>query len=156
MAFYESTVIARPDLSSKQAEELAERYGGIIAENGGKVAKTENWGLRGLAYRIKKHRKGHYLHLAIDAPSAAVKEMERNLLIDEDVLRFLTVRVNALDKEPSPILASRGRDDERRGRDDERRGRGREGERGSRESAARESVDGEGSAPAANDAGDEE
>jgi small subunit ribosomal protein S6 len=160
MAFYENTFIARPDLSSRQAEELAERYAGILGEHGGKVAKTENWGLRSLTYRIKKHRKGHYLHLAIEAPSTAIKEMERNMKIDEDVLRFLTVRVDALDPEPSPVLASRGRDDERRGRgrDGDRWERGEHGERGGRERAPRESGESEGSAPAAgrDDAGDKE
>jgi len=164
MAFYESTFIARPDLSSKQAEELAQRYAGLIAEQGGSVAKSESWGLRSLAYRIKKHRKGHYAHFALDAPPAAIKEMERTMKIDEDVLRFLTVRVDALDLEPSSIMSARGRDDERhgRGRDDERHGRGRdrdarEGgprEGGPREGGAREGAEDEG-APAQDERGEE-
>ncbi|HLB07413.1 MAG TPA: 30S ribosomal protein S6 [Alphaproteobacteria bacterium] len=155
MAFYESTFIARPDLSSKQAEELAQRYAGLIAEQGGSVAKSESWGLRSLAYRIKKHRKGHYAHFALDAPPAAIKEMERTMKIDEDVLRFLTVRVDALDLEPSSIMSARGRDDERhgRGRDrDAREGGPREG--GPREGGAREGAEDEG-APAQDERGEE-
>jgi small subunit ribosomal protein S6 len=86
----------------------------LIEGGGGTVAKIEYWGLRNLSYRIKKNRKGHYSLLAIDAPAEAVKEMERQLSLNEDVLRYLTVRVDELDLELSPVLARRDRDRERR------------------------------------------
>ena len=86
----------------------------LIEEGGGHIAKIEYWGLRNLTYRIRKNRKGHYSLLAIDAPATAVKEMERQLAINEDVLRFLTVKVDQLDVELSPVLARRDRERERR------------------------------------------
>ena len=113
MAFYEHVVIARQDISPQQAEALNDQLQTIITENGGSVAKIEYWGLRNLTYRIKKNRKGHYSLLAIDGPAAAVKEMERQLSINEDVLRYLTVRVDQLDLELSPVLARRERVRER-------------------------------------------
>ena len=114
MAFYEHVVIARQDISPQQAEALNEQLKALIEEQGGHIAKIEYWGLRNLTYRIKKNRKGHYSLLAIDAPADAVKEMERQLSINEDVLRYLTVRVEVVDLEDSPILARRERDRERR------------------------------------------
>ena len=117
MALYEHVVISRQDISPQQAEALNDTIKALIEEGGGAVAKIEYWGLRNLTYRIKKNRKGHYSLLAIDAPSAAVKEMERQLSINEDVLRYLTVRVEGLDLELSPVLARRDRDRERRGDD---------------------------------------
>ncbi|HEY8574502.1 30S ribosomal protein S6 [Phenylobacterium sp.] len=114
MALYEHVVITRQDISPQQAEALNDQLKHQIEEAGGNVAKIEYWGLRNLTYRIKKNRKGHYSLLAIDAPADAVKEMERQLGINEDVLRFLTVRVDELDLELSPILARRDRDRERR------------------------------------------
>ena len=113
MALYEHVLIARQDISAQQAEALNDHLKALLEEQGGKVAKIEYWGLRNLAYRIKKNRKGHYSLLAIDAPAGAVKEMERQLSINEDVLRFLTVKVEELDLELSPILARRDRDRER-------------------------------------------
>ena len=113
MAFYEHVVIARQDISPQQAEALNDQLQTLIQENGGTVAKIEYWGLRNLTYRIKKNRKGHYSLLALDAPSAAVKEMERQLSLNEDVLRFLTVKVDELDLELSPVLARRERERER-------------------------------------------
>ncbi len=121
MAYYEHVVIARQDISPQQAEALNDQLQTIITEGGGAVAKIEYWGLRNLTYRIKKNRKGHYSLLAIDAPAPAVKEMERQLSINEDVLRFMTVRVEELDLELSPILARRDRERER---DRERADRG--------------------------------
>jgi len=115
MALYEHVVIARQDISPQQAEALNEQLKHLLEEQGGHVAKIEYWGLRNLTYRINKNRKGHYSLLAIDAPSAAVKEMERQLSLNEDVLRTLTVRVDALDLELSPILARRGRERSERG-----------------------------------------
>ena len=111
MPFYEHTVIARQDISPQQAEALNDQLKHLIEENGGHIAKIEYWGLRNLTYRVKKNRKGHYSLLAIDAPAAAVKEMERQLSINEDVIRYLTVRVEELDLELSPVLARRDRPD---------------------------------------------
>ena len=114
MAFYEHVLIARQDISPTQAETLNEELKALIEGQGGHVAKIESWGLRNLTYRIKKNRKGHYSLLAIDAAPAAVKEMERQLSINEDVLRYLTLKVEHLDLELSPILARRDGDRERR------------------------------------------
>jgi small subunit ribosomal protein S6 len=111
MAFYEHVVISRQDISPQQAEALNDTLKTLIEEGGGTVAKIEYWGLRNLTYRVKKNRKGHYSLLGIDAPAAAVKEMERQLSINEDVLRFMTVRVEELDMELSPVLARRDRGD---------------------------------------------
>ena len=113
MALYEHVIIARQDISAQQAEALNDTLKGLIEEGGGSVAKIEYWGLRNLTYRVKKNRKGHYSLLAIDAPAPAVKEMERQLSINEDVLRYMTVRVEELDLELSPILARKERERER-------------------------------------------
>ena len=113
MAYYEHVLITRQDISPQQAEALNEELKTLIEGLGGHIAKIEYWGLRNLTYRIKKNRKGHYSLLAIDAPSAAVKEMERQLSINEDVLRYLTLRVDQLDLELSPVLARRDRERER-------------------------------------------
>ncbi len=113
MALYEHVIIARQDISAQQAEALNDTLKGLIEEGGGSVAKIEYWGLRNLTYRIKKNRKGHYSLLALDAPAPAVKEMERQLSINEDVLRYMTVRVDELDLELSPILARKERERER-------------------------------------------
>jgi small subunit ribosomal protein S6 len=121
MPFYETVFIARQDATAAQVEALTESFAGIIAEQGGKITKKEYWGLRSLTYRIKKNRKGHYMLLNIDASPAAVKEMERNMRISEDVLRLLTVRVEELEEGPSAMLQSRARDDRpRRGDRDDR------------------------------------
>ena len=113
MALYEHVVIARQDISPQQAEALNDTLKALIEEQGGQVAKIEYWGLRNLTYRIKKNRKGHYSLLALDAPAPAVKEMERQLSINEDVLRYITIKVDELDLELSPILARRDRERER-------------------------------------------
>ncbi len=126
MPLYESVFIARQDIAAPQAEALADTFTSIIDAQGGKVTKRENWGLRNLAYKIKKNRKGHYVLLNIDAPPAAILEMERNMRIHEDVLRYLTVRVDELEEGPSAVVRSRGREDgEREGG----RGGGRFGDR---------------------------
>ena len=109
MSFYEHVVIARQDISPQQAEALNETLKALIEENGGHIGKIEYWGLRNLTYRVKKNRKGHYSLLAIDAPAPAVKEMERQLSINEDVIRYMTVRVEELDLELSPVLSRRDR-----------------------------------------------
>ena len=113
MAQYEHVVIARQDISPQQAEALNETIKALIEENGGHIAKIEYWGLRNLTYRIKKNRKGHYSLLAIDAPAPAVKELERQLGLNEDVLRYMTIRVDELNLELSPIRARRERERER-------------------------------------------
>jgi small subunit ribosomal protein S6 len=113
MSLYESIFIARQDISGAQAEALTETFSGIVTEQGGQVLKKEYWGLKSLAFRIKKNRKGHYVLLNIDAPAAAVIEMERNMRLNEDVLRYLTVRVDALEEGPSAVMQSRGSRDDR-------------------------------------------
>ena len=97
MALYEHVVISRQDISPQQAEALNDTMKALIEAGGGTVAKIEYWGLRNLTYRIKKNRKGHYSLLALNAPAAAVKEMERQLSINEDVLRYITVKVDQFD-----------------------------------------------------------
>ena len=115
MPFYENVFIARQDISTAQVEALTDVFANLVAEQGGKVEKREYWGLRNLAYRIKKNRKGHYVLLNLDAPPAAVSELERTMRINEDVLRYLTIRVEELEAGPSAVLQSRGRDERDRG-----------------------------------------
>lgn len=123
MAFYEHVLIARPDISPQQVDALLEDITKTITDLGGRVGKTEYWGLRNLTYRIRKNRKGHYALINLDCQAPAVHELERRLKINEDVMRFKTIRVEALEEEPSPILARRDRDERRRarreGRDDD-------------------------------------
>jgi len=168
MPFYENVFIARQDISSAQAEALTETFANLIAEHGGKVTKKEPWGLRNIAYRMKKNRKGHYVLMNIDAPAAAVIEMERQMRINEDIVRYLTVRVEALEEGPSAMLQSRSRDDRdgdrgpRRGfreggfrGDRDRDGGGGGGYRGDREDRPRRDYGGGAPAPAAAPAGGE-
>src|SRR3984885_8523160 len=129
MPFYENVFIARQDVSSAQVEALAESFAGIVAQNGGTGTKREYWGLRNLAYRVKKNRKGHYMLFNLDAPPAAVSELERNMRINEDVLRYLTVRVEALEEGPSAVMQNRSRGEDR----DRDRDRRRDGYRDLRE-----------------------
>ena len=114
MALYEHIYLARQDISAQQVEALTEQFKKVVTGLGGSFEKTEYWGVKSLAYRIKKNRKGHYSLLAIDAPADTVKEMERQLSLNEDVLRYMTVRVEELDLELSPVLARRDRDREPR------------------------------------------
>ena len=116
MALYEHVVISRQDISPQQAEALNDQLKHLIEEGGGNVAKREYWGLRGLSFRIKKNRKGHYMLLNIDAPAPAVHEMERQMRINEDILRYLTVRVEELEEGPSAVLQNRGREERPRRR----------------------------------------
>jgi small subunit ribosomal protein S6 len=117
MAFYETVFIARQDISAAQVEALADGFAQVIQERGGKVEGREYWGLRNISYRIKKNRKGHYVLLNIEANGPAVSEMERTMRINEDVLRYLTVRVEALEAGPSVMMQARARGEEReRGR----------------------------------------
>ena len=117
MPFYENVFIARQDISAPQVDSLADDFSKIIEDQGGKVAKREYWGLRGLAYRIKKNRKAHYVLLNIDAPAEAVQEMERQMRLHEDVLRYLTLRVDELEEGPSVMMQSRGGREGREGRE---------------------------------------
>ena len=103
MPFYENVFIARQEISATQVDALTETFTGLVETNGGKVTKKEYWGLRSLSYRIKKNRKGHYVLLNLDAPPPAVLELERNLRLHEDVLRYLTVRIEALEEGPSAM-----------------------------------------------------
>jgi small subunit ribosomal protein S6 len=104
MPLYESTFITRQDMSRQDITKLCDSFTAIIEQGGGKIVKNEYWGLRNFAYRINKSRKGHYTMLAIDAPPAAIKEMERNIGINEDILRSLTVRVDVLEEGPSAMM----------------------------------------------------
>lgn len=111
MPLYEHVFLARQDVTSQQAEALAAQYKEVLEAHGGSVAKTESWGLKSIAFRIRKNRKAHYTLMNIDAPHAAVAEMERQMSINEDILRFMTVRVEALEEAPSAMLQKRDRDD---------------------------------------------
>jgi small subunit ribosomal protein S6 len=111
MALYEHIFLARQDVSQQQVEELTTALTEILTANGGKVTKNEYWGLKGLSYRIRKNRKAHYSLMNIDAPSAAVLEMERQMRINEDILRFMTIRVDELEEGPSAMMQKRDRDD---------------------------------------------
>jgi small subunit ribosomal protein S6 len=117
MPFYENVFISRQDISATQVEALTEQFATIVKDHGGEVTKREYWGLRNLAFRIKKNRKGHYVLMNISAPASAVAEMERNIRINEDVLRHMTIRVEALEEGPSMMLQRR---DEREGREGRR------------------------------------
>lgn len=110
MALYESTFIIRPDISGSDVKELMDRYGALIKEAGGKIHKSEYWGVRNLAYRINKNKKGHYAHLGLEASADAVKELERRMHLNDDVLRQLTVKCEAISEEPSPLMNSNDKD----------------------------------------------
>jgi small subunit ribosomal protein S6 len=118
MALYETVFIARQDITSAQAEQLAETFTQLLRDNGGEVKKTEHWGLKNLAYRMNKNRKGHYVLFNIDAPHPAVAEMERNMRLNEDVLRYMTIRVDELEEGPSAVMQNRDRGGERGDRGD--------------------------------------
>ncbi|WP_310467544.1 30S ribosomal protein S6 [Sphingomonas sp.] len=129
MPLYEHVFLARQDLAQAQVDALAENATKILADNGGKVAKAETWGLRSLAYRIAKNRKAHYVMLDVDAPAAAIAELERQTNINEDVIRFLTIRVDAHEAGPSAMMRRSERSDRDRG---DRGGRGGDRDRGDR------------------------
>src|SRR5215475_10231491 len=115
MPLYEHVFLARQDISQTQVEALTKEYGEVIAEGGGRVAKTEYWGLKSLAFKIKKNRKAHYALMNIDAPPSAVAEMERRMGLSADVIRFLTVRVERHETEPSVQMRKSDRDERREG-----------------------------------------
>ncbi len=127
MPLYEHVYLARQDLSAQQIEELTGQFKGVIEQLGGSVQKVEYWGVKSLSYRMRKNRKAHFTLLNIDAPPAALAEVERQERINEDVLRSLTVRVDELEAGPSAMMRKSDRDDRRDGRDgrdgrDDRRG----------------------------------
>lgn len=124
MALYETVFIARQDISAKQAEDLAKNFAKIVTDGGASVKRTESWGLRNLAYKIKKNRKGHYTLLHIEGPASAVVEMERNMKLNDDVLRYMTVAIDKLPEGPSAVLKSseEGEEGGFRGGDREDRG----------------------------------
>ncbi len=117
MALYEHVFLARQDLAQAQVDTLAETATNIIETNGGKVVKTETWGLRSLAYRIAKNRKAHYVMIEFDAPTNVVAELERQTQINEDIIRYMSIRVDAHEEGPSAMMRKRDRDDRPR-RDD--------------------------------------
>jgi len=131
MRLYESVFIARQDISSQQVESMADEFAGIITNAGGKIHKREYWGLRSLAYRIKKNRKGHYIMFNLETDGATLKEYERIMGLNEDVLRFLNIRIEEVDEAPSIIMQNKGERGERGDRG-ERGNRGDRGDRGSR------------------------
>lgn len=132
MPLYEHVMIARQDLSSAQAEGLIEHFSTVLGDNGGKVVEHEYWGVKTMAYKINKNRKGHYAFLKTDAPAAAVQEMERLMRLHDDVMRVLTIKVEAHGEGPSVQMQKR--DDRERGDRGDRGGdRGdRGGDRGDR------------------------
>jgi small subunit ribosomal protein S6 len=107
MSLYEHVIISRPDISSAQVEEMIENLAKKIENMGGSVGRAEYWGLRNLAYRVKKNRKAHYNLIQIDAEPATIHEIERQHRINEDILRYMSIRVDEFDENPSPILAKR-------------------------------------------------
>ena len=119
MALYEHIFVARQDVSSQQVEDLQTMITQIITENGGKITKTEYWGIKSLAYRVKKNRKGHYSLLNIDAPHEAIAEMERRISLSDDIIRHLTLRVDAHEDGDSVQLRSKNRDEQRNASDDD-------------------------------------
>jgi len=123
MPLYEHVFLARQDLAQAQVDALAENATKIIEDNGGKVVKTETWGLRSLAYRIAKNRKAHYVLLDVDAPAGVVAELERQTQINEDAIRYMTIKVDAHEQGPSAMMRRNERDRDRgsrrRERDDE-------------------------------------
>lgn len=113
MPLYEHIYLARQDVSPQQVEELTNQFTEVLSQGGGKVTKTEYWGLKTLSYRIRKNRKAHYTLLNIDAPHPAIAEMERQMRINEDILRFMTIRVDELEEGPSAMMRKADRDRER-------------------------------------------
>lgn len=113
MPLYEHVFLARQDASAQQVEELTAQMTGVVEQHGGKVTKTENWGVRSLTYRMNKNRKAHFVLLNIDAPSAAIAEIERQERISEEVIRYLSVRVEELEEGPSAMMRKADRDRER-------------------------------------------
>jgi small subunit ribosomal protein S6 len=155
MPLYEHVFLTRQDSSAQQVEDLTNQFKAIIEGQGGKVAKTEYWGVKSLTYRMNKNRKAHFMLMNVDAPAAAISEVERQERLSEDVLRYLTIRVEELEEGPSAMMRKSDRDDrEREGRgfgfggggrfgDRDRGDRGDRGPRREREAAAASNEGGE-------------
>ena len=107
MALYESVIIGRQDLTPGQFETLLEKFIAVIQSFKGEIKKRENWGIRNLAYKINKNRKGHYMLLNIDGPPEAIKEYERLMRLDEDIIRFLTIKIKSIDEKTSPLMVNK-------------------------------------------------
>ena len=107
MALYESVIIGRQDLTNSQFETLIDEFVTVIKTNEGEIKKTEYWGIRNLAYKINKNRKGHYYMLNIESPSATISEYERLLGLHEDIVRFLTIKIDKIDETPSPLMSNK-------------------------------------------------
>ena len=107
MALYESVIIGRQDLTASQFETLLKKFITVIESFKGEIKKRENWGIRNLAYKINKNRKGHYMLLNIDGPPAAIQEYERLMRLDEDIIRFLTIKIKSIDEKPSPLMVNK-------------------------------------------------
>ena len=107
MALYESVIIGRQDLTSGQFDTLLEKFIAVIQSFKGEIRKRENWGVRNLAYKINKNRKGHYVLLNIDGPPEAIKEYERLMRLDEDIIRFLTIKIKSINDNPSPLMVNK-------------------------------------------------
>ena len=120
MRLYESVLIARQDISTAQVETLVDEFSKIIENGGGSIKKREYWGRRSLAYRIKKNRKGHYVMLNLEADSATLNEYERIMGLNEDILRFMTIRIEEVDEEPSIMMQVKSERGERGDRRDRR------------------------------------
>ena len=118
MPLYEHVFLARQDASPQQVEEITTQISNVVTQLGGKVAKTEQWGIRSLSYRIDKNRKAHFVMLNIDGPPAVVAEIERQERINEDIIRYLTVRVEELEEGPSAMMRKADRDRDRDDRGD--------------------------------------
>src|SRR5579872_6122487 len=133
MPLYEHVFLARQDVSAQQVEELTAQLSGVITQLGGKIAKVEQWGVKTLSYRVRKNRKAHFTFMNVDAPSAALTEIERQERLNEDVLRYLTIRVEEHEEGPSAMLRKSDRDDRGGFRDRDDRGGGfRDRDRGDR------------------------
>jgi small subunit ribosomal protein S6 len=153
MPLYEHVFLARQDVSAQQVEELSAQITGVIQQLGGKVTKLEQWGLRSLSYRVRKNRKAHFTFMNVDAPPAALNEVERQERLNEDVLRYLTIRVDEHEEGPSAMLrkSDRDRDRDDRGGGFRDRDRDRDRDRGERRPRDR---DRDGRAPRAEASGD--
>ena len=146
MALYEHVFLARQDLSQQQVDDLVNQYKGVIEQNGGSVGRVENWGLKSLAYRINKNRKAYYTLMDLTAPAAAINEMERQMGLSEDVLRFITIKVEKHEEGASAMMQKR---EERGDRDGRRAGFGDRdrGDRGGRSFGDRDRGDREDRGP---------
>ncbi len=144
MPLYEHVYLARQDLSPQQVEDLTSQLSGVVDQLGGKITKNEYWGLKSLTYRIRKNRKAHMTLLNVDAPAAALSEIERQERLNEDVLRYLTIRVDELEEGPSAMMRKADRDREREGERGDRGDRGDRMDRDDRPRRRREGSEDEG------------